>query len=229
MFWCEWRLRRWQILTACVFVFGIPLTMYALGSIFGFLEASISINGVMIMAIGISGPLAILLAVGATCADLKPGVNAFRQSRPITKGVWLRWRYASGVVSLCAFMCCAGAFEWFVPNSNPYEQSIASDLFKIFLIQFITVYSWSFFFACLCRNTVPAALLSLATGIIICTVPHYDAMNWINYDRLLKSQAHLNMTWPYIRFAIIYLLTIAVAVRLSWIAIQRDWIWNIGQ
>ncbi|UCG56432.1 MAG: hypothetical protein JSU70_16410 [Phycisphaerales bacterium] len=173
LMWKEWRQRRWFLFAGLVIFLGWPLFDVVVNYQPGRdVSASDMVEGIVTL---FGGLFAILVAVAATCADLKDELACFWQSRPIAIGRWLVAKYLMGLAVVLVVLClplivkiCAIELS---PSSSRSDLGTLHSLLGCHTFALILIYSIAFVTGCLIRKPVYAVILSIAGALLVYFLP----------------------------------------------------------
>jgi hypothetical protein len=170
LMWKEWRQVRWFLFGGILIFFGVPMMeavwSYRLGR--GF-----KTNTPEGIVLGLGGVLAIFVAVGLTCQDLKRGVGYFWQSRPVRVWQWALNKYVMGLVIVLAICCNVLLMQWYMYKLR-WPEHMMSGLYVVLYVHSFTIillYSLAFLFGSLMRRAVYATIFSIAAGLLVYFLP----------------------------------------------------------
>jgi hypothetical protein len=172
---------------------------------------------------GFGGVLAIFVAAGATCRDLR-GVMEFWRSRPIGVLQWMLVKYFVGLAVVLA--ACV------LPLGLELEFSRGRD--AIFLMVWMpffwtALFSLGFAAGCLVRNTAHAAILGMVGMLLVYVLPLLlPPIGWMNVEWITEIYSVLG-TWPTIltsaavKFAAGMAVLSLLGAIIALLAVRRDW------
>jgi hypothetical protein len=174
--------------------------------------------------VAFGGVLAIFVAVGATCRDLSGPVEDFWRSRPVGIFQWLLVKYFVGLAVVLAACALPLALEL----AFNVEKSAA--LLLIWLpFMWAALYSIGFLAGCLVRRTAHAAMLALATMLLVYFLPVIlPPLEWMNAPTVTESW-NWQGSWPVLwdsqklEFARGMLGLLAIVLILALLAVRCGW------
>jgi len=234
LIWKEYREHRWFLVAAGGLAFGLPLLITVLTWLVHGSFYYSDTSEVMVLCGG--GMLAVILAIGATCRDLRENLHAFWASRPIGPTRTFLMKYAAGLAVLLVVTCGTLILQLAIqrpggPRGWQSSQSAQILIFHSFTL--ILIYSVSFFLGCLVRHMARAAIISILAGLLIYLVPTVvPGLGRLSvYNLILTSQPRAATASEWFGracadggpFVAVMLVGSALSVLLACLAVCRGW------
>ncbi len=170
LMWKEWRQVRWFFFVGVLIFLGAPMAE-ALNHYGHHQELRTSMPEGIVPAFG--GVLAIFVAVGLTCQDLKQGVAYFWQSRPVRVWQWALNKYVMGLVMVLAICCGSLLMQWYMTDGGSLARpgEFLTGVLYVHTWTIVLIYSLAFLFGSLMRKAVYATIFSIAAGLLVYFLP----------------------------------------------------------
>ncbi|HEY1686022.1 MAG TPA: hypothetical protein VGG19_14750 [Tepidisphaeraceae bacterium] len=215
LLWKEWRETRVFLLIALGIFVVLPL-IGSLENLAQYTHHHIEIEA-STFVYPLGGVLAVFVAVGSTCRDLRPRREDFWRSRPVSPVRWMLIKYGMGVLIVeisCLFPLW---IEYFASRNT---QQMPAQMFW-FAFYWVLIYSMAFLCGTLLHRTAHAAVLAFAGLLLIYLLPAiYPPLSWLS----ILSSTMKEMDVPQASQAAVGALAIAVPlVVLALIAARWQW------
>ena len=173
---------------------------------------------VSLFVIVLGGVLAVLTAVGATCRDLKAGLEDFWQSQPVNVLRWMLTKYLVGLAVVLAGCLVPVAIEYAVNSRADISPDV---LFEVMSFLWVAVYTLSFAAGCLLRRPAAAAMMGLVAMLLLYFVPMVlPPLGWM---AIPGPTIGSSFDWQWIAYVAGMLCIAAVALGIALVSVKRGW------
>ncbi|MHC4179780.1 MAG: hypothetical protein ACYSWU_19905 [Planctomycetota bacterium] len=241
LIWKEYREQRWFFVMAAVFFLGLPLLNATLEYYNHQGRDPFYPDNGDTMALLFGGLLAVFLATGATCRDLRENLQAFWRSRPIRPMQLLLAKCALGLAILLVVTCGPLVVQLATRPADRgswhLDTSAGTLLFHSFTLMLI--YSVAFLLGCLVRRAGRAAVLSFAAGLSVYSLPVVlPPLKWLDVLHLIQKYELRGVSasaWlagnllETCSFMIAMLVGSIASLLLACLAVRRNWSWRLNK
>jgi len=226
MAWKEWNETRICLWIALGVFIGLPLVQ-GIEELHQFASFDMRASS-WVTAFG--GLLAIFIAIGGTCRDLRDRLADFWQSRPVAIVPWMLVKYFEGLAALMAGCLLPILVQWLV-NPDAFSRQINLTWLPL-PFMWAALYSVSFLAGCTVRRAGHAAMLSIAAMLMLyflpMVIPPLERWNWMLIsDQMLNRDNWQTPTGTLVESFAIYVagmtMVAAGALGLSLLSISRGW------
>jgi hypothetical protein len=225
LIWKEWRETQALLLIALGIFVGLPI----IGAIEGFAQYSRRFGMDTSSEIFVFGGLfAVIVGVGVTCHDLQGKLEDFWRSCPISTLQWMLVKYCFGLCVILGACTLPLLLQLLTNHKAEYIDPRDNNVLYLavwFPFLWAVSYSVGFCAGCLVRRMTHAAILAMATLLLIYYLPTlFPPVAWMNFAFVAESW--LQETWLQTRateFAAAMIgITIFFLLISLWI-VQRGW------
>lgn len=235
LIWKEWRELRWFLyIGLAVFLFIPAVEMLRSWLLRGRIESFM----IEFIVLALSGLLAIIVGVGATCRDLDPRLRAFWQASPIGLSRWLISKYVVGlaVVLLVCIIPLGLKIGLEVRERGLFFLEHRVACFALAVLGYYTftvvlLFSIAFMSGCLVRRAAHAGILCVGLALLIHFLPIvFPPLRSLGaYNLVFGSVGTKISVGAHWRFVLAMLAGSVLALVLGWIAVRRDWQLEVGK
>lgn len=170
----------------------------------------------------LGGVLAVFVAVGGTCRDLRPKLEDFWRSRPVSPVQWMLVKFGIGL-AIVEVSCLLPLWIEYFTSADAGLRWQMPRLMLWFVFYWVMIYSVGFLCGVILRRTAHAAVLAFALLLLIYLLPTiFPPLSWLSIMRF--SGPYMDMfqaAWAAPR-----MLAIAVPL-LALSLVAARWQWHI--
>jgi hypothetical protein len=235
MLWKEWRESRVYLWIGLGIFLGLPL----IGGIEEIAQKGTHWFGIYASpwVLPLGGVLAVLTGVGITSPDMRPKLEDFWRSRPVSVGRWIGIKYLVGLTAVLAACELPLLAEEIFRRRADNDPMVLLTFFPFF---WAAIYSVAFLSGCLVARAAHAATIALAAMLLIYLLPVVlPPLRWMNVADFTEQYLpwgsgwwkQWTSLWGYRQFGFVggMIAVSVVSAGLSLLSVVRMWRIESGQ